>query len=702
MSNDLNPFRPTRWEHDSSGLPLIWFSPTALSLAGDKSVFVHGSRGSGKTTLLKSICWEELLNNESLRLQKKLGDLSHVGIYIRLPDHVAISMGAANWEQMFPDAADPRLEHFRFFSLALELICVDKSLTAVHALRVAGELEISALAEGTFVEEFLLEYEKLAGFGERRPRTFVELSLTLRSVVRSMNEATGRGKVRMLIDFLPAREPGQLLEGVSERLSSIVRLNGLRKRAPGFKFCLDDCEVLNEEQRLSVNTLVRKSKFPVSWVICSVGEVLEGGATYLVSQPLTDADRKVISLDDRDRREFNQLCEAVASLRTYFSVPPSARPHVTSDSISKQFSLENRLGNTTVNDLIHAMLHRSTSPLAKQITEAATSLTGVLKSSKWKIAPRYLNDDLPPYYEAYLLWHWTGRADSFDKAASEQDLQRITQHASQLRNSNFQAWLRRKMVGALLHISARLSFRRIPLFGAGVVTSLADRSIRDFLEIMAEIYDEYARARGEKGTPTEVLEKFARSGSRIAAGIQTAGIYAASEAFFEGIGSQDAGAISIARIVEALGKLTGQLQTTADDPTSLSTTERGVFVLEDAALLWAAPPPAIAFLDQIMVRGALSGYFRNVTLRIRPSSRTQGLAAPVGLRLHRRFAPKFRFSYRGAYEPISLSKDYLATLCDPVAVPSVDDWVDDLSKRLIASPEEQLSLDLEEVTDDRE
>ena len=32
----------------------------------------------------------------------------------------------------------------------------------------------------------------------------------------------------------------------------------------------------------------------------------------------------------------------------------------------------------------------------------------------------------------------------------------------------------------------------------------------------------------------------------------------------------------------------------------------------------------------------------------------------------------------------------------------VDDWVDDLSKRMITSPEQQLSLDFEEVTDDRE
>jgi alpha-D-ribose 1-methylphosphonate 5-triphosphate synthase subunit PhnL len=87
----LNPFRPTRWEHQRDGYQLIWLTKTASLLAGEKPVYLRGSRGSGKTTLLKSICWEDVARNTSLKMQKGFAEFSHIGIYIRFPDHLASS-----------------------------------------------------------------------------------------------------------------------------------------------------------------------------------------------------------------------------------------------------------------------------------------------------------------------------------------------------------------------------------------------------------------------------------------------------------------------------------------------------------------------------------------------------------------------------------------------------------------------------------
>jgi hypothetical protein len=689
-----NPFRPTRWEHDNSGRPLIWLTPTAQSLAGDKSAFVHGSRGSGKTTLLKSICWEDLAQNPSLRLQRKLSDFPHIGIYIRLPDHVSGSMGGTDWQKVFPNAENPDHEFFRFFSLAVELVCLDKALSAVHELRLKDELEFQAVHEVAVVQDFVAEFPQLTST-DGVARTFSDLARLCRGMVRRMNEASGRGQVADLVGSLPVREPNELLSTLCDKLSGVIRFKTAASRpAPGFKFCLDDCEVLSPTQLRSINTMVRRSRFPISWVICAVGEAIEGGETFIKEQPLTDADRRVISLDERGRPEFVSLCEAVASLRTYFSLPLSDRPSVTGDTIARQFSLQEKLGVVGVNDILHAILSRSTRPLAKQIAQAANRLTELGRASSTHV-PNSIVGNVPPYYQAYLLWHWTGREDAFVSAAGPGDMTRIDQHFSQLSSPSFQAWLRRKMVGAMMQIAARLGFRQLPLSGSSIVTSLADGSIRDFLEVMATIYDAY-KAANAKVDAGQVLKRFVTSRTKISARVQTTGIHTASSQYFDGVGAlSDASSTSMARLIEALGKYTSRLQTAPEDPSALATTERGVFVLEGSQYLWAEDDSVAQYVRQVVARAELSGYLRTVTMKRRPG----GVAVPrtsktlVGVRLHRRFAPFFMFSYRGAYEPVRVSSEYLALLCAADSDITPDVWVAG-----VAPPEadstEQLSLPL--------
>src|SRR3546814_20804546 len=57
-----------------------------------------------------------------------------------------------------------------------------------------------------------------------------------------------------------------------------------------------DCEVRSGLQRKSINSLVRLSRAPCSWVVSSVGGGRDDSETFIESQPLTDADRRVISL----------------------------------------------------------------------------------------------------------------------------------------------------------------------------------------------------------------------------------------------------------------------------------------------------------------------------------------------------------------------------------------------------------------------
>src|SRR3546814_14611365 len=82
-------------------------------------------------------------------------------------------------------------------------------------------------------------------------------------MVSAMNRACGRGTVGELVGELPDREPYRMLSYFAERASAAIRLRtSLGPQTVGFKFCLDDCEVLSGLQRKSINSLVRLSRAP--------------------------------------------------------------------------------------------------------------------------------------------------------------------------------------------------------------------------------------------------------------------------------------------------------------------------------------------------------------------------------------------------------------------------------------------------------
>ena len=493
----LNPFRPTRWEQQRDGYQLIWYTKTADQLVSEKSVFVRGSRGSGKTTLLKSVCWEDLADNTSLRLQRKLTDFEHIGIYIRFPDHISASLSSLRWQEVYPHSPNAAHEFHRFFSLVVELTCAERALVACHELRLRRQLQLGSGTELNLVGQVLREFPALSQLDEQSPNTFLDLARIFRNLVRLMNEASGRGVIRDLAHMLPTREPGELIAYVASLLSDAVRMveSPVRRAiSPRFKFCLDDCEVLSLQQQISLNTLVRIARQPVSWVVSYVGSLLEVTETYLSQQPLTDADRRIVSLDTRTDSEFRDLCQAVVSLRLYFSVSEDARDKGVPSEIGDFFALDSRLGRRTVNDMMAAIAQRSASPVAQRLVEAATALKDLLSKRSKRLMARYEAKPLSlPLYEAYVLLLWRGKEDVFKAAFSEADEAKLTRSAQNFGKPAFDAWLRRKQRAALLHFAASLGFRRLPLAGSNVVLSLADGTVRDFLEILGEIYETYSQ-----------------------------------------------------------------------------------------------------------------------------------------------------------------------------------------------------------------
>ena len=697
---ELNPFRPTRWEHQRAGHHLIWFANAAEQLTDDKSVYIRGSRGSGKTTLLRSVCWEDLTRNPSLRTQRTLADFSYIGVYIKFPDHISASLSYSAWHRIYPLSPNPELEMHRFFSLAVELVCLDRCLSACHDMRVEGSCRFEPGAESGVVAAVLEEFPRLGLEGV--PTTFHSLARTCRNLVREMNQACGRGTIAQLDTLLPPREPGEILKFVATRLASAIVLDdgGGRVREIGFKFCLDDCEVLSAEQQRSLNTLVRTSTHPVSWVVSSVGSLFDTSDTYIDQQPLTDHDRRIVTLDARDPTEFRALCQAVLSLRLYFAVSDGAREG-SEVPIQDFFPLEGRLGSRDVNDLFAAIARVSKSPYAAMVRQTATSLRAALRRLGRRFSRRFppRSDDLP-YYEAYTLLLWDEGAGTFRTDFGVDDQRRVPLQAPRFESDAFEAWLRRKQTAALLHFASKLGFRRLPLSGTQVITHLADKSVRDFLEIVGEIFEAYCRRHRIDRADVGALDRFAASRTLLGASLQSAGIHAASASYLSGISNRsELDASVVTRFVDGLGRYTSELQSNPNDPTVLGRAERGIFVVRFPDPRRGADADARArevMVWNVIRQAELAGYIRTTEMRFAAgaSRSADGDARIVSFRLHQRFAPHFRFSYRGAYEPVALPLEELARLIDRVNPVDPDQWALRMASRR-EEPTRQLVLGLE-------
>ncbi len=662
MLQNANPFRPTRWEHHQVGDALIWFTKTADQLSQAKSFYVYGSRGSGKTSLLRSVCWEDLAFNPSLKMQRKLADFSHLGIYIRFPDHVSASMDIDQWGHDPDNEQQGELDYHRFFSLAVELACVEKAFEAAHALRIEDILSYQPGQELEIVDFLTKEFPHMALLAGSEPKTFLDYARACRHTIRLMNEACSRGSVSDLLCKLPVREPNQLLSMAIDRLSAAIRIksNTAEKRAV-FKFCLDDCEVLSDTQKRSLNTLVRLSRSPIFFIVSSVDTVRFDSRTFIAAQPLTDADRVVISLNDRDDKAFKELCQAVVSLRLLSAASPAEQAKLGRKNPTKFFDLDDRLGSENVNSVIATIVKRSTKQEAVKIQEAAEKLSELLGSPKKGKMARDENIELP-YYEAYILMHWRGREDAFEVDFAKADADQMAQHIQHFEEQRFNAWLRRKQSAALYHLASRLKVRHVPLAGANMIIGLADRSIRDFLEIMGEIFEEYLRRHHLQPGSTEGLSKFARSGSKIGADIQSRGILKASERYVAGVGyGEETDMDAMARLIRGLGNFVSILQTDTSDPRTLRTTERGIFFLQLSEA--DIPVNEVNIVRAAVEQAELAGYIRAEPIPHHMKSKlASGDVDALSFRLHRRFAPYFNFSYRGPYEVVRLSPRSLASL----------------------------------------
>lgn len=341
-----NPFIDTKLEYESD--PVLWFSKRSEKISErGKSTFVNGTRGSGKTSILRSLSTRYICEIGSLNEQLASRRLNWFGVYLRLQDAFPDVLTSRHQDRGdVPTRENKQAQRFAIFAQYVELLLIAAICDDLVALRDARFLKFSAGSEYDALQKLFAEAPVLKAYAQNVPiETFRELSRLCRQTLQALFAAAVMSEGRLPGDaFLPS-PPGDLIAKASTCLVGVIRGDRFGQGAKlRIKLLIDDCEVLPLEHQAYLNTLIRNTTAPVSWVIAYVGSLYDSRRTLRDNQMLSDADREIEALDEVSESEFKVLCQRIASLRLFRALSPPARNSAGIRKVEDCFDLRKRLG----------------------------------------------------------------------------------------------------------------------------------------------------------------------------------------------------------------------------------------------------------------------------------------------------------------------------------------------------------------------
>lgn len=677
-----NPFRPNKFELDSR--PLIWVSPFAAEIMKESgSAYVAGARGSGKTSILKAIDSAEQSENLSLKAQLDPVATGSVGVYMRVQDLFTQSFAGVPWSNL--GAGDERVLEYTFLASLIEAEASYRLLKLLVAWRSSGVISYSFSEARSVAAALARAFPQLSGvFGEGRSDPLDDAAQAFLHLRKSLARALLRGDALQLEALLVA-EPLEMVRTVAlSALPFIDRHRPGRNLEPlSFKICVDECDYLTAHQQIALNTLVRRTSAPVDFVVAYVDSSYDPTTTLFENLTLSGADRRVYKLSFEESSDFDQLCEAIVAYRLFYYENRRDKSAKRLPSPSKYFPLDKKLGEFSANALIFEMIGQSPS-MTGLIARAEALQADLMTLPRSKISKKTLSelefsDDAPPIFQQFIIERLG--IDIHERLAMPEQ------------KAGFLASLRRKQRGAMLQIATAARKQKLPYYGKRVLLALADRCARDFLDIMAEIFDLETR-RDRK----ELVSYFRSPDQLLRIESQRRGAQRAADSKFQGIehrpslepGSRvevpDREGQALTRLIDALGRLTHFLQASTDGLGSLTTAERGIFLIDLKAIrrFEEVSPSSPLSLASVLARGIRENHLVADSVRLtRPRTETAIDPSVVRFRLNTRFAPRYKFSYLGAIEDVVLPADATIELLRVDGDFSVEEWARRLAERLL-------------------
>ncbi|MBZ0105944.1 MAG: hypothetical protein K8H84_09980 [Sulfuricella denitrificans] len=641
-----SPFSLNRFEYESRHLYYLQ-KELFERLEDPKPIYLVGSRGTGKTTLLKALNWEERRDNRSLQDQIATDPFAkkYIGVYLKLPE-IQFDV-LRRWLYGRED------EYAVIFSFFLDLIWLEELIDAISELIVNDIFDISADIEQARVKDITDEFVYTLGADGRRPSTLKDLSRRIRNA-RETIEILGRQKPEptdVIEKFRIVGQVGEFGRRLGELLQELCVTHDSDKNSYKqwhFKICMDEGECLDSFQQRIINTMLRVSRAPVFLVVSYVSMPSDLSTTLVNNFTLQSADRELIPLDSLSEKDFLELAEGVATIRS----------QAISGDNNAVFRTRITLGELDINQLLQQILSSSVSPTAKKLLETGKALAeNPFFLSK---ADKTHRTSLP-IYEAYLIEKLNLEAPSPTSEHWE-------------RRKDTSAGFRKKFVASYLSICADIE-TEVRYASADMVLQMSDMCIRDFLHQLDAIYE----------CADWELPKFLST--QVPMEVQNKAIKIASEKKYRSIPKSGVSEPSaVGAIIDGLARLTAIIQSRSSDGSHLRSTERGIFLISNESLLSLENEKSIL---QTIKDAAEAGF-----LRIDAQDKNE-----LRFRVHTSLAARYGFSYRGAYYPLSLEWRDLNELMRSESEAETKKAVNVIAGRLDRSMPENLSL-FDEINDE--
>ena len=607
---NVNPFSRGRYEHIPTTL---YYLPDGLiqKLEDSKPSYVIGSRGSGKTTLLKALSWRERLENKWL-VRELGGDHFRgrfIASYTKLP---LVQVNA--FQSWLVDASD--VQHDLLFGTYLDLVATENLTFAITELAYSDHFDVSFENEKAAVESFLKECDFLLCDNESSPSSLADCHSLIRLRRRELEScAVAEAQISETISSKTWPAVGEVARTFGKKIAVVLdECSNAVAEKWHFKCCFDEAECLSQRQLKFVNTVIRTTEWPISYVVSFVGKPDDLSLTSFQNLTTQQADLSVIPLDNLESRDFQNLCDGVGNIRVQVALE-----NVETKG-ELEFKTEAVLGKLNMNELVGDMVKGSEGKFAKKLTR----ITEEFSKTDW--FETFADQKPAPYIQAYL-------ADRL----SLQPPSSLPQTKREQASREF----RKKFVAAFLSICGEMDRRKIPFAYSNMVFGISDNCVRDYLSQMHHIFEKAGLS----------VNDFLTRGVRWQQ--QDDAIHKASKEKRDSIntGEELSNPERVRRLTIAFGELTAILQQGESNKTNhLRSSERGIFHFGEPI----SPVGSDEVIYKILKDAADAGF-----LKLKQDGKKI-----VTFKVHASMAPAFGFSYRGAYYSVPLRKRDILDILD--------------------------------------